>query len=553
MRLLNLQVQNFMSLGDVLINFESCRGRPAILTGENSAGKSTVIRAIYWLLTGDIVEGTPVTYINTFGRKDTIVKGTFEVKGLELCISRYRGHSKYKNALRLHYDEEECLKGSRNMDKQAFLYELLQVNPDSLKYSTLFAQGSTGISYLTDAGLKNILESLVSTQVYAKAQEEVKKQRRSVENSLARSDQKVADLKATIEKFKELKEEEEPFSSMSLLEVYRKFLTELLSYQEFKRENTFTRERMCWEELGEKKEELLDLKSRRKRMLWDYKRFQELLNSGQCPTCLQDLDSALDLEDEIEYLEKKLEEFNTTIEGREKHIEFLTRSYEVLSKNLYRYGQIIQGLHSRRKDLEGLLRDVKQQKGFKDKVDKQIEQAYSDIDNETDLFADFQEQKEIVDFWVEGFGPSGIRRHLIYNLLPELNASLNHFLTRFKDSSIAAKFGPKVYADGREDYDKISVIALINGIERPIGLLSGGQRRKVDLAFGWALNSLSGLNLLMLDEQTEFLDSYAREVAFRILSELARDKTVIVVGHDPGIDATHLVTMVNGISEVTEV
>ena len=57
MKLISVSAKNFLSLGDVFLDFTSYDGVPVVFTGGNGHGKSAIFEAIIYALTGKTNRG----------------------------------------------------------------------------------------------------------------------------------------------------------------------------------------------------------------------------------------------------------------------------------------------------------------------------------------------------------------------------------------------------------------------------------------------------------------------------------------------------------------
>lgn len=94
---------------------------------------------------------------------------------------------------------------------------------------------------------------------------------------------------------------------------------------------------------------------------------------------------------------------------------------------------------------------------------------------------------------------------------------------------------------------EISELFELNGLlKRPVGKLSGGQRRRIDIARALIHNP----QLLILDEPTTGLDPQTRSKLWEILHDLRKNKglTVFLTTHymEEAADADHVVILDNG-------
>ena len=83
------------------------------------------------------------------------------------------------------------------------------------------------------------------------------------------------------------------------------------------------------------------------------------------------------------------------------------------------------------------------------------------------------------------------------------------------------------YEDKKVD-EALKKVNMLNFKEKRIGNLSGGQRQRVFIARALYNNPA----LLILDEPTASIDVKGQESIYKLLKELNKDKTIIVVSHD---------------------
>lgn len=122
----SLHIENFMSIGEVDINFESLTGFNTII-GENNmiqdnaksngSGKSSIFEALVWCLTGDTIRGNKdVVNHNTDG--GTKVSLVFDCNSSTYEVERYKNHSKFKTNLIIKVNgEDKSGKGIRDSEK----------------------------------------------------------------------------------------------------------------------------------------------------------------------------------------------------------------------------------------------------------------------------------------------------------------------------------------------------------------------------------------------------------------------------------------------------
>ena len=89
----------------------------------------------------------------------------------------------------------------------------------------------------------------------------------------------------------------------------------------------------------------------------------------------------------------------------------------------------------------------------------------------------------------------------------------------------ALRFYGSCYRDGRPIDDVVEMVGLTDKIDARIGSLSGGQRRRIDLALGIIGNP----ELLFLDEPTTGFDPVARRESWKLVQQLCDGGTTVLL------------------------
>jgi DNA repair exonuclease SbcCD ATPase subunit len=149
-----------------------------------------------------------------------------------------------------------------------------------------------------------------------------------------------------------------------------------------------------------------------------------------------------------------------------------------------------------------------------------------------------------LQFWIEAFGPKGLKSYILDARLQEMTEAANHWVkmltggtywvrletqTALKTGALRNKFTIRVFNghDGRV-------------AERNYKSWSGGQKQRVSLGIDFGLSQLIArrakkpYDLLILDEVFKHLDSRGRDAVMEMLHSLAAEKSsILVVDHDP--------------------
>ena len=114
-----------------------------------------------------------------------------------------------------------------------------------------------------------------------------------------------------------------------------------------------------------------------------------------------------------------------------------------------------------------------------------------------------------------------------------------------------------------EERNKLDISVIMNDVERKYESLSGGEKRRVDVAVCLALNEWAGrkysnqdgfLGLAILDEVFSYIDRAGEETIASFLYNLGFTRTVLVISHTPELASYGYrvwnVIKENGVSEL---
>jgi len=126
-----------------------------------------------------------------------------------------------------------------------------------------------------------------------------------------------------------------------------------------------------------------------------------------------------------------------------------------------------------------------------------------------------------------------VKSYVFQGILQELNRKANKYLAELFEVPVKLLFS-NTSEEG--DISKIFCSVTIEGTERPLGLYSGGQFRRIQLAVDFALSDVIGarsdrpINLIILDEAFKDLSSTSMEKVLNLLTSMK--KNAILIEHN---------------------
>jgi len=287
-----------------------------------------------------------------------------------------------------------------------------------------------------------------------------------------------------------------------------------------------------------------------------------------CSACGQDLPS-----DDTSHLEKHLQDAIEKHEKTKKETEdklekakAVTESFKVklgglpkseanlraLKDAQYEINDDIKKLKSNIVDTKKAIKDVeseiaKQEELKKSTFTASIESAIKAINQYKLNIADLQKElgvllkdKEQYEFWVEGYGNSGIKSVLLDSVVPFLDTRANDYLTVLADSSIEVKFHTQQLVKTTGKYkDKFYVEVINHNGDDDYKSNSGGEKRRIDIAINMSLQDLAlsrsnkRIDFIAYDEVFESLDELGSHKAIELLEQKAKEVgTIIVITHN---------------------
>jgi DNA repair exonuclease SbcCD ATPase subunit len=156
-------------------------------------------------------------------------------------------------------------------------------------------------------------------------------------------------------------------------------------------------------------------------------------------------------------------------------------------------------------------------------TDTDISLCKGEIDKRAELLPYYE-------FWVLGFGDTGIRSFIIDDKLPALNARINYWLQFLIENKLQLNFNEK--------FEPTIERNPADGDPFVFNATSGGERRRINLSISQAFSHITMMSadifvdMLSLDEVALNVDLQGVHGIYKMINELALDRRVLVTTHD---------------------
>ena len=489
MKITKLEIKNFYSIENITINFAKYKGVVFIdginadTGGSNGSGKSAIIEALVWGL---------------FGK--TIRKSTEEA-----LIANFSG----KNMEVVVHVDDAVIRRTKKPTSLSFI----------VKENNLTREDAAATQQLIDAYLGTSYKVFLASVIFG--------QHNNLEFLSCTPDEKRTIIRNFLnldevfklrDKIKDLKSEFNNTSKSKeiLIKDYtkqrEKFLKEcsetILSDKEKQILNTYSLDDLLRREQLAKK-----LKEKELRCMKKKRFFSDILNTHLALTEKCELCGSL-IEVDLVWKANKEARLKKQIAKLHELQTYYQQSLEKLppAPSLQEFTK----LKERAGKLEKQLFIEKTINDLSEKID-----ALNKEKQNADKFYD------VMRFWERAFSEQGLIKYVIRNVLAFFNDKCNYYLSMLTDNNFKIKFD-----------EEFTEEILNHGVKTQFISLSGGEKKKVNLAVILSLQNLLAINqknktnILFFDEIAESIDQEGINGLYILLTKLKKDHTIFVITHN---------------------
>lgn len=521
----SVELCNFLSHSKSLVNFNSTNGM-VLISGENvdgrfdsnGAGKSTILEAIIWSLTGNTLRGVGANdIVNRFVGKDTKVTLDLTVDNDSYQITRYRKDTVHGDSL-VFTKNGENLSKRLNKDTQNDINSLLNIPYTILTSSILLGEGlSSRFTQLSDPDKKSLIESTLTLDYDIK-------QLRDLSNKILKDRKtEMSTLLGSIESTKSMLENLRTSDVVTQEDIDKIIverdkavskvteLTEVINTLSVK-SNTLSKGRAQVADLLRELSKLQQQIDQLNKSIEDTSNAEEVI----CELCHQKVTS----KDSIDYM---LSKYNSNLKSITEQSDSIKSelgnlpSLDIIDKSITdvnkKYQEVYSELNETRSvesSLIGKVKELETTKSNSDKLNDKLVEFNNSLKSDEKRVNDLSYDVTSYEYIYNMLGPTGLINFILQESIDYINDRLQIYSNMLIDKNYKLDF-----TRGK--------LTLVDDSGASYQSLSNGEKRRLDICIQFSLHDYVynycdvKVNILFIDEILDTLDSTGVDNIFDVL------------------------------------
>lgn len=536
--------KNLLSTGNQWTELSLNSHHSTLIVGENGAGKTTIIDAIFYSLYGKPLR--PINkpqLVNTITAKDMLVEIEFSISSHQYLVRR----GMKPNIFEIWVDGRMLDQESATRDQQVELEtQILKMNYKSFSQIVVLSMANyTPFMRLKADQRRAVIEDLLDIQIFTIMNSILKDQVSANKDSLNQVDHLLAlDVKAI-----ELHKKHMAEMSQNVEELIEEKKRKILYY----REQT-EKAHEALEGLNKKIEEQTALIANQSNTAAQAKRLQDDIKkldlqdkrldgeiefyktNTSCPTCKQDIDE--------EFRKTQIGDKETLQSKVRAHVPKLRDTLASVKEELLENKRVSEKIADLNKAVSNNLFEIQTNKRFTESLNKDIqglEDRKKDIRSDTGELEKYQSQyegnlktkedlvelRDLYGIASQMLKDGGIKTQIIRQYIPIMNKLINSYLAKmdfFVDFNLDEQFNETLKSRFRDEFSYES--------------FSRGEQLRIDLSllFAWRalakMRNSASTNLLFFDEILDSsLDNTGVDELLDIVATLSGETNLFIISH----------------------
>jgi DNA repair exonuclease SbcCD ATPase subunit len=584
MRLVSLSVQNILSIEDALVSFPEnglilVEGWNHDTESANGAGKTAMFNALSWCLFDEYPRGVSITDFIRHGTKESSVAAELEIGGKILKVKRHRPKKFHAELDGTEISESE-------------FYNTLPLSYEQFILAQYFAQGlGQRFLDLNDSGRKDLILKLMRAEGFVESRKQVDTELKGKLLEQSKAVSEIENLKARISAYQESVTDAGKLNlELSKLEAAIKETTAKINkLSKIEKPESIDKHVELIDKLNVKLRDISVSNGK----LRAYRQQLKDLNSqpepedycdGVCPSCQTELDlvdGSMKVHDKSSHV-AKIAAYRANIKSKQdaltaaiKTAELEVSKEDAILSTISSVKQKIKDANQEYEDSQRRIIELKsfikqkisEKQGISSVLEKQealavkISAAKKQIETIETNAVSISERIELLQTISQILSPVGVPAYVMDAVIQGLNDRIQDVIQLVWPNSYYELLAFKENKSGSVT-SKMSDSLTVDGVKRPLGSLSGGERRCLSLAIDFALADIvsrytgADLNPLILDEPFDHLDAANRAKVVDLLREMSQKRCIVVIDHASEakamFDRSITVTKRNGISTIND-